>query len=140
MPSANPGQRSSRTKLIVLSSVLVVAAITVSAFIFLPTTVIVNERTVLYEPDYLIKGIPPEYADREGDFFVSGMTCSQSSDTCSVYSQTPLFDYAYPVNTSFLIVRTKPSLHVKVFINSPKARAAEQSRENTGPSTFNDNF
>lgn len=140
MPSANPGQRSSRTKLIVMSSVLVVAAITVSAFIFLPTTVIVNERTVLYEPDYLIKGIPSEFDEREGDFFVSGVTCSRSSDTCSVYTQTPPFDYEYPINNSFIILRTKPSLHVKIFINSPKARAAEQSRLDGTPTATNTNF
>ncbi|MCA9404674.1 MAG: hypothetical protein KC897_12875 [Candidatus Omnitrophica bacterium] len=89
-------------------------------------TIVCNEHVILYEPDYIIKGIPAEFDDKEGDFFVNGMTCSRSSDTCTAYSQSPLLHYEYPVINSWLIVRTKPSLHVKLFINSPQANAREQ--------------
>lgn len=98
-------------------------------------TVVFNEKVILYEPDYIIKGIPEVFDGRQGDFFVSGVTCSRASDTCTVYSQSTAFEYRYPVNNSFILVRTKPSLHVKLFINSPKTRAAELAKLTVGPGT-----
>lgn len=140
MQSADPGQSSTRMNFIVTVLVLVVLAVSMMTYYLLPMTLVINEKTVLYEPDYLIKGIPAEFDGQEGDFFVDGIVCSRSSDACSVYSKTQHFEYKYPLNNSFIIVRTKPSLHVKLFINSPKARAAEQERSNLAPFISNASF
>ena len=116
-----------------IASLLLFLLTSILTYIYLPLTIVCNEHVILYEPDYIIKGIPAEFDDKEGDFFVSGVTCSRSSDTCTAYSQTSILHYEYPVINSWIIVRTEPSLHVKLFINSPQASATEQARLSAEP-------
>lgn len=93
-------------------------------FIKVPTTIYINEKTVIYEPDYIIKGIPEDLKERykgEGDFFINGATCSMSNDKCAVYGGTERFSYTYKIKNQFIILRDSPSWHLTVFINSPQA-------------------